>query len=356
MELLPQAHPRCLTAAAEAADASVGARRPVVMVTGGAGFIGCHTVAALVARGLHDILLVDNLSSHGYPSSVKSNNLQWLQRLAAKFSANLQVEHKDITDRMAMKSLFDNGVDMVCHLAARAGARESVYFPEACINTNISGTAILLELAALSACKNFVFASSGSVYGATTSNLVPRQLMREDIPLGQPLSPYAVSKASAEALAGVYHQLYKLPTTGLRFFTIYGPRGRPEMAPFKFMNLIHKGLPIEQYGDGSSWRDYTFVDDAVDGILAAMDKPHDCEIFNIGAGKPVHLSEFINSLELVMGCKAIIVQKEEPKGDVVGTFADIQKSRSMLGYNPKVDLKQGLGRMYAWFRESLSSN
>ncbi|MCO5604534.1 hypothetical protein L7F22_058701 [Adiantum nelumboides] len=353
MELLPQAHP----ASAEAADAYVGARRPLVMVTGGAGFIGCHTVAAFLARGLYDILLVDNLSSHGYPSSAMSNNLQWLQRLASKFSANLQVEHKDITDRrMAMKSLFDNGVDMVCHLAARAGARESVYLPEACISTNLSGTAILLELAALSACKNFVFASSGSVYGATPPNLVPRQLMREDSPLGQPLSPYAVSKASAEALAGVYHQLYRLPTMALRFFTIYGPRGRPEMAPFKFMNLIHKGLPIEQYGDGSSWRDYTFVDDAVDGILAAMDKPHDCEIFNIGAGKPVCLSEFISTLELVMGCKAIIIQKEEPKGDVVGTFADIQKSRSMLGYNPKVDLKQGLGRMYAWFRESLCSN
>ncbi|KAI5080941.1 hypothetical protein GOP47_0004124 [Adiantum capillus-veneris] len=353
MELLRQAHPACLAAGAEAADASVGAGRGVVMVTGGAGFIGCHTVAALLARGLHDVILVDNLSSHGYSCSVKATNIKWLQTLATKSSGRLQVEQRDITDRMAMKSLFDNGVDVVCHLAARAGARESIYFPEECINTNVSGTAILLELAALSACKNFIYASSGSVYGAQTSSFAPQQQMREDSRLGQPLSPYAVSKAAAEAMAGVYHRLYKLPTTGLRFFTIYGPRGRPEMAPFKFMNLLYRGLPIEQYGDGSSWRDYTFVDDAVDGILAAIDKPHDCEIFNIGAGKPVCLSEFISTLELVMGCKATVIRKKEPKGDIVGTFADIQKSRLLLGYNPKVDLKEGLGRLYAWFQESL---
>lgn len=284
---------------------------------------------------------------------------QWLQECASESPGTLQIELGDITDRVAMRQLFANGINVVCHLAARAGARESISSPESYINTNVSGTAILLDLAASCACTNFVYASSGSVYGSrppATGHLISKQhmaVMREADTLGQPLSPYAASKAAAEAMAGVYHHLYKIPTTGLRFFTIYGPRGRPEMVPLKFMSLIHKGSPIEQFGDASSWRDYTYIDDAVDGILAAINKPHDCEVFNIGAGRPVCLAEFINTLQKVMGCTATIIQKGESKGDIIGTFADIQKSRSMLGYNPKVDLEEGLGRLFAWFKGNL---
>lgn len=312
-----------------------------ILVTGGAGFIGSHVAQALLSRK-DTVIIVDNLHDY-YNPNLKRENLNRLQKLP---NANLlQIHIVDICNFQELETIVKREpIDAVCHLAACAGVRASVENPELYIRTNINGTLYVLELAKKYDIPHLIMASSSSVYGNCSQ--VP---FKEERKVDSPCSPYAMTKCADELLAYTYHYLYNLSCTCLRFFTVYGPSGRPDMAPFKFMDLMHHGRTIQQYGDGSSMRDFTYVDDIVDGIVSAIDKPLGYEIINLGRGEPVYLKEFINTLQEVMHTKAIIELVSKPKSDVTITHADISKARRLLGYDPKVSLKEGLQKMYTWY-------
>jgi UDP-glucuronate 4-epimerase len=233
----------------------------------------------------------------------------------------------------------------ICHLAARAGVRYSITHPDVYIHSNIQGTLVMLDMARDHKVFNFVFASSSSVYGENTK--VP---FSETDRVDAPVSPYAATKRSCELLALTYNHLYKIPMTALRFFTVYGPRGRPDMAPFKFIEAIYRGEAIDVYGDGSTLRDYTFVSDTVKGIVAALDKPFvNMQIINLGNSRPATLSRFIEVVERAVGKKAVINRKPPQPGDVPVTYADPRKARTLLDYWPAVDLEDGIQRMADWY-------
>jgi UDP-glucuronate 4-epimerase len=234
-------------------------------------------------------------------------------------------------------------------MAARAGVRPSIQDPFVYIHANIKGTTHLMELAHKFGVENFVFASSSSVYGGSKSCY-----FSEDENVDFPVSPYAASKKACELLAYTYHHLYQLNVSALRFFTVYGPRGRPDMAPFKFIDRVSRGVEIQQFGDGSSSRDYTYIDDIVDGVVRAIDRQHKYEIFNVGKGDGTSLKEFIDLVQEHTGKKATIKVMPDQPGDVPYTCADVSKAYAMLGYKAKVPFEEGIRRTAEWYSEAYS--
>lgn len=236
-------------------------------------------------------------------------------------------------------------------MAARAGVRPSIDDPFVYIHSNIKGTTQLMELSHKYGIQNFVFASSSSVYGGSKSTF-----FSESEVVDRPVSPYAASKKACELLAYTYHHLYQLNVTGLRFFTVYGPRGRPDMAPFKFIDRISRGVEIQQFGDGSSSRDYTYIDDIVDGIVRSIDRQHKYEIFNLGKGSGTSLKDFIDLVQVHVGRKANIKVMPDQPGDVPYTCADVSKAARMLGYTSKVTFEEGIRRTAQWYAKEYSNN
>merc|ERR1712166_245701 len=254
----------------------------------------------------------------------------------------------DICDRDLMEQIFMNEYPKwICHMAARAGVRPSIQDPFIYIHSNITATTLLMELSHKYGVENFVFASSSSVYGGSKSTF-----FSEDEVVDHPVSPYAASKKTCELLAYTYHHLYQLKVTGLRFFTVYGPRGRPDMAPFKFTDRIYRGVEMQQFGDGSSSRDYTFISDIVDGVVRSIDRPYDYQIFNLGKGDGTSLKEFIYLVQKHTGQEAKIKVMPDQPGDVPYTCADVRKARNFLGYQATVSFEEGIRQTAKWYKEN----
>jgi UDP-glucuronate 4-epimerase len=309
------------------------------LVTGGAGFIGSHVCERLLQTG-HAVWALDDLNNF-YDPQIKRRNLRDLQSLAKPF----EFTHGDLTDRAALDELFGSvKFDQIIHLAARAGVRPSLAEPALYQRVNVEGTVNVLEAARLTGVKKITLASSSSVYGVNAK--VP---FAESDPIFSAISPYAASKLACEALGHVYHHLYGLDVVMLRFFTAYGPRQRPDLAIHKFARLIHAGKPIPVFGDGSTARDYTYISDIVDGIIACTQKTFGYEIFNLGESQTVTLSRLIELLEAALGKKALLDRQPLQPGDVPITFADIAKARAQLGYQPRVKIEQGIALFVDWF-------
>jgi UDP-glucuronate 4-epimerase len=316
-----------------------------LLVTGGAGFIGSHLVDRLLSTNVDKITVVDDFNDF-YEPEIKRENI----RDQSKDPRHKVIE-ADIRNSSALAEVFNqNRFDCIVHLAARAGVRPSLKEPKLYSETNINGTLNLLELARHHGVKQFVFGSSSSVYGINAK--VP---FSEDDPIRRPISPYAATKAAGELLCHTYSHLYGLRCVCLRFFTVYGPRQRPDLAIHKFAKLISEDKPIPVFGDGTTRRDYTYVDDIIDGVMAAIDYDRsDYEVFNLGESRTVELKELIALLEKELGTRAKIVREPPQPGDVPQTFADITKARALLGYNPQTQIEDGLHRFVEWFRTNWS--
>jgi UDP-glucuronate 4-epimerase len=311
------------------------------LVTGGAGFIGSHVSERLLQAG-HAVWAFDDVNSF-YDPGIKQRNLQTLESLTRPFS----FIRGDLTERAALDDLFASvKFDQVIHLAARAGVRPSLAEPALYQRVNVEGTVNVLEAARLHGVSKITIASSSSVYGVNAK--VP---FSESDPIFSAISPYAASKLACEALGHVYHHVYGMDVAMLRFFTVYGPRQRPDLAIHKFAQLITQGKPIPVFGDGSTARDYTYVTDTVDGIIACTERKFGYEIFNLGESETVTLSYLIELLEKALGKKAIVDRQPAQPGDVPLTCADISKARARLGYNPQVKIEQGIPKFVDWFRE-----
>jgi UDP-glucuronate 4-epimerase len=314
------------------------------LVTGGAGFIGSHVCERLLRDG-HGVWVFDDLNPF-YDPQFKCANLRDIQSLAKPF----EFFHGDITDAAALDEIFSSvRFDQVIHLAARAGVRPSLEQPALYQRVNVEGTVNVLEAARKNGVKKIIIASSSSVYGVNAK--VP---FAESDPIFSAISPYAASKLAGEALGHVYHHVHKMDVAMLRFFTVYGPRQRPDLAIRKFTTLIATGKPIPVFGDGSTARDYTFVSDTVDGVIACTKKEFGFEIFNLGESETVKLSDLIALIEAALGKKAVIERQPFQPGDVPITFADISKARAKLGYDPKIKIAQGIKLFAEWFRKSHS--
>ena len=316
-----------------------------VLVTGAAGFIGHAVATRLIERG-ESVIGVDNLNDYYDPAlkTARLDNLNALDRF--------RFEKMDISDADAVKALvLANGVQRIVHLAAQAGVRYSIDNPFAYQKSNLQGHLSLLE--ASRHAENFqhlVYASSSSVYG---DKPMGGEGFTEDEPANDPVSLYAATKRSCELMSQSYAKLYGFPQTGLRFFTVYGPWGRPDMAYFSFTQKILAGEPIEVFGEGRMARDFTYIDDIVDGILGALDRPpepHAHRILNIGDSRPVGLMDMIKALEEALGIAAKKIMRPMQPGDVTATYADVSKLHALTGYAPKVMLEDGLKRFAAWYR------
>ena len=312
-----------------------------LLVTGGAGFIGSHLVDRLLASDAERVVVVDDFNNF-YDPTIKHDNIRDHLK-----DPRYSICEVDIRDAAALEPLFEQAnFDCVVHLAARAGVRPSLSEPQLYTETNINGTLNLLELARQHSLKQFVFGSSSSVYGINAK--VP---FSEDDPIRQPISPYAATKGAGELLCHTYSHLYGLRCVCLRFFTVYGPRQRPDLAIHKFAKLISQGKPIPVFGDGKTRRDYTYVDDIIDGLMAAIDYDQSTyEVINLGESRTVELNELISLLEKELDTRATIDRQPPQPGDVPQTFADISKARALLGYNPKTQIEEGLHRFVEWFR------
>ena len=311
-----------------------------ILVTGGAGFIGSHVCERLLRSG-HSVCAFDDLNDF-YSPALKQANLRDLQSLALPFS----FIHGDLTDAAAVEEAFaSKPFDQVIHLAARAGVRPSLQQPALYQRVNVEGTVNLLEAARARAVRKVTIASSSSVYGVNAK--VP---FSESDPIFSAISPYAASKLACEALGHTYHHVYGMDIAMLRFFTVYGPRQRPDLAIHKFASLISAGKPIPVFGDGSTARDYTYVTDTVDGILACTRQEFGFDIFNLGESQTVRLDYLIALLEQALGKTANIDRQPPQPGDVPITFADISKARVKLGYNPTVKIETGIPKFVEWFR------
>jgi len=308
-----------------------------ILVTGGAGFIGSHLCGRLLDQG-RELLVLDNFNDF-YDPAVKRRNVE---PLLAK--SGFSLVEGDIRDPAAVKDVFSSfRPQAVVHLAAMAGVRPSIEKPLLYCDVNIAGTTVLLEAVRKSQVGHFVFGSSSSVYGA--SDKLP---FSEEDDLSRPVSPYAATKLAGEQLCYTYHHLNGFPVTCLRFFTVYGPRQRPEMAIHMFARRIRDGNPITVFGDGRSRRDYTFVEDIIDGVVRSLDSPMGYEIFNLGESRTVSLSELIALLEENLGQKALIERLPDQPGDVPATYADVTKARRRLGYDPQVPIEEGVRRFIQW--------
>jgi UDP-glucuronate 4-epimerase len=313
------------------------------LVTGGAGFIGSHLVDRLLATDIDHISVVDDFNDF-YNPAIKRDNIREHQK-----DPRYSIHEVDIRDRAALEQVFnENNFDCVVHLAARAGVRPSLSEPQLYTETNINGTLNLLEFARRHDVKQFVFGSSSSVYGINAK--VP---FTEDDPIRQPISPYAATKGAGELLCHTYSHLYALRCVCLRFFTVYGPRQRPDLAIHKFAKLISQHKPIPVFGDGTTRRDYTYIDDIIDGVTAAIDYDQsNYEVINLGESRTVELRELISLLEKELDTHAIIERQPLQPGDVPQTFADVSKARTLLNYQPKTQIEEGLRRFVEWFRMS----
>jgi len=312
------------------------------LVTGGAGFIGSHVCERLLHDG-HAVWAFDDLNNF-YDPQTKRANLRAIQALAKPF----EFFHGDLCDADAVNEVFSSvKFDQVIHLAARAGVRPSLEQPALYQRVNVEGTVNLLEAARMTGVKKVTLASSSSVYGVNAK--VP---FSEADPIFSAISPYAASKLACEALGHTYHHVYGLDVVMLRFFTVYGPRQRPDLAIHKFTRLIDAGRPIPVFGDGSTARDHTFVSDILEGVIACTKKEFGYEIFNLGESQTVKLSELIALIENALGKKAVIERLPMQPGDVPITFADISKAQARLGYNPQVKAAKGIPLFVDWFRKN----
>jgi UDP-glucuronate 4-epimerase len=311
-----------------------------ILVTGGAGFIGSHLVERLLAAG-HTIVILDDFNDF-YDPQIKQANI-------AGFAKDVTVHHVDLQDGASVRNLFHRQkFEVIAHLAARAGVRPSIQYPQLYYDTNVTGTLHLLEAARVTGVERFIFASSSSVYGA--SKTVP---FSEDQYLTQTLSPYAATKIAGEFLCSTYSHLYQLRVVALRYFTVYGSRQRPDLAIHQFTRKIYAGQPIEQFGDGTTRRDYTYIDDVIQGTMAALQYEGPFfDIFNLGESETIQLKDLIVAIENALGKKAKINQLPEQPGDMPLTCADISKARKLLGYNPTTRLSQGLPKFIDWFLRS----
>jgi UDP-glucuronate 4-epimerase len=311
-----------------------------IAVTGGAGFIGSHLCEALLREGC-EVIAFDNFD-HFYDPAVKRRNLA-----RALDDRRFKLMEGDIRDPEQAYRLFDRHLDAVVHLAARAGVRPSIEQPLLYQDVNVRGTNVLLEACRKQPKCKFIFGSSSSVYGNN-----PKVPFSEDDRVDDPISPYAATKKAGELICHAYHHLYRIPITCLRFFTVYGPRQRPDLAIHKFARLIEAGRAIPVYGDGSMMRDFTFVDDILDGIRRAIDRCEGYHIYNLGESRPVALHDLITHLEDALGKKAVIERLAPQPGDVERTFADLTRSRRELGFDPRTDIRTGLARFVQWLRAS----
>src|SRR5213083_952422 len=308
-----------------------------VLVTGGAGFIGSHLVEKLLASG-HEVVILDDFNDFYDPQTKHAN--------IAGLAKEVTVHHVDLRDSESVRNLFHREkVDTIAHLAARAGVRPSIQEPRLYYDTNVTGTLHLLEAARMTSVERFIFASSSSVYGA--SKTIP---FSEDEHLTQTLSPYGATKVAGEFLCSTYSYLYNMRVVALRYFTVYGPRQRPDLAIHQFTRKIHAGQPIDQFGDGTTRRDYTYVDDIIQGVMAAFDYNGPLfDLFNLGESETIQLKDLIAAIEKTLGKKAKINQLPEQPGDVPLTCADISKAKKLLNYNPTTPLSVGLPKFVEWF-------
>jgi UDP-glucuronate 4-epimerase len=311
-----------------------------LIVTGGAGFIGSHFVERALTAG-HQVVVLDDFNDY-YPPQLKRANLR-----AVKDHA--RVCELDIRDGARVRAILaESKPDAVVHLAARAGVRPSIQDPELYLDTNIKGTFHLLEAARSAGASRFILASSSSVYGVIQS--VP---FREDMCLNQTISPYAASKLAAEQLCSNYAHLFGMRCIALRFFTVYGPRQRPDLAIHSFTRSIFQGTPIRQFGDGSTRRDYTYIDDILQGLTATLTyNGPSYDVFNLGESETTPLSTLIRLIEEAAGREALIERLPEQPGDVPVTYADISKARQLLDYHPKTKVSEGIPRFVEWFRQT----
>jgi UDP-glucuronate 4-epimerase len=313
-----------------------------ILVTGGAGFIGSHLCGRLLKEG-NTIICLDNFDSF-YDPHIKIKNVE---EMGKKFPNRVELVTGDIRNDEHLKETFKkNRIDSVVHLAARAGVRPSINDPVLYQDVNIRGTIVLLEVCREFGIKDFIFASSSSVYGE--NQRVP--FSEEDLDI-QPISPYGATKRAGELLCYSYHHLYRMNIACLRIFTAYGPRQRPEMAIHKFTRLIDQGEKIPIYGDGSSRRDYTYIDDLIEGILAVMHHHKGFQIYNLGESQTTSLNELIRLIEEAFGKKANVEMLEPQPGDVSITYADISKAERKLGYHPKIKIEEGIKRFVEWYKE-----
>ena len=312
--------------------------KQVVAVTGSAGFIGFHLSKRLLEMG-YGVIGIDNLNDY-YDPNLKKARLAILQK-----ESGFQFFKVDLYDLPALKDIFENHrVDIVCNLAAQAGVRHSLKDPFSYQKSNLEGFLNILEMARNYEVKNLVFASSSSVYGKNKK--IPYSV--EDR-VDNPISLYAASKKANELMAHAYSHLFQIPCTGLRYFTVYGPWGRPDMALFLFTDAILKGRPINVYNHGQMRRDFTYIDDIVEGTIRAIERPVPYEIFNLGNSDSVGLMEFIGIIEEELGQKAEKIMLPLQPGDVAETTADIEKSERMLGFRPKTPLREGIRNFIAWY-------
>lgn len=316
----------------------------VILITGGAGFIGSHLAEAL-AQQHEQIVIIDSINDY-YDRNKKEKNIQEILK-----KKKVTIYRNDITDYAAMDNIVrSNHVTHIIHLAARAGVRASINDPQLYVNDNVIGTLVILELCRKHNIKHLIVASSSSIYGTNTKVPFSETDAVENI-----ISPYGVTKRACELYSYCYHKLYGFPITCLRFFTVYGPRGRPDMMVYKFTKAILESTPIQVFGEGTVQRDYTFVTDIVDGIIAALDTPREFEIINLGNSSPVELRKMITILEGLLGKKAVQEHHPLPPGDVPVTYADISKAQRLLGYKPKIKIEEGLARFVAWYRQQEAS-
>ncbi len=311
-----------------------------ILVTGGAGFIGSHNAKRLIEKG-HKVLIVDNFNKYYDPELKRGRTKTLLSDM------DFKLYEEDIADFEGLKKVFkENKIDIVIHQAAQAGVRYSLENPFAYERANLKGTLNVLECCKEYEIEKMIFASSSSVYGKRSK--VP---FSEEDRTDSPVSLYAATKKATEAVCYSYHSLYKIPIAGLRYFTCYGPWGRPDMALFSFTKDILENRPIDVYGEGKMKRDFTYIDDIIDGIMLVLEKELDFELFNLGHGSPSALMEFIETLEKCLNKKAEKDFLPMQKGDVPMTYADISKAERMLGFKPKVSLEEGVEKFVNWYKE-----
>lgn len=309
------------------------------LITGAAGFIGSHLCERLLAEGW-TVVGIDNFNDF-YDPKIKRNNICDCLK-----DGNFRLIEADIRDGQAVENAIKEDVQIIVHLAAMAGVRPSIAHPLLYTDVNINGTMVLLELAKKHEVEKFIFGSSSSVYG--NNEKVP---FSEDDNVDFPISPYAATKKAGELICHTYHHLYSMSITCLRFFTVYGPRQRPDLAIHKFAKLIEQDKPIPIYGDGSMMRDFTYIDDILNGIVAAMSQCNGFNIYNLGESQPITVNDLIREIEDALGKKAVRQYQPPQPGDVERTYANITKSTKELGYNPKTPIQAGLANFVAWLRK-----
>lgn len=312
-----------------------------ILLTGGAGFVGSHLTKKLLEKE-ETVFCIDDFNDY-YPPKFKKENIESFLK-----KKNYKLFEGDIRNKNFLEEVFKKEKPQkVIHLAARTGVRPSIENPILYFQVNLLGTVNLLEVVKNSSISQFIFGSSSSVYG----NRAKTPFSEEEENL-QPISPYGISKLSAEKAAYLYHRLYKIPITCLRLFTVYGPGGRPDMAPYKFTEAIFHGRLIKKFGQGNTKRDYTFIEDVVEGIFAATKKVFNFEIINLGNSSPCDLNKFIGIIEEVVGKKAKMEKYPEQPGDVYETYADIKKANLLFGWKPKTSLNEGISKFFKWYLES----